>query len=96
MPAVHRDSDSRVCGATTVSAQNKNVFVNNLLWAIDGDPNSDQSGGLVAGTNNVFIGGIAVCNNNDTALPDSLCSTIGGSHCGPNAVGGSDNVFVGD
>lgn len=96
MPAVHRDTDLRVCGATTVSAQGKNVFVNNLLWSIDGDPNSDSGGALSAGTNNVFIGGTAVCNNNDTAAPDSLCPIPGGPHCAPNASGGSDNVFVGD
>ena len=96
MPAVHRDTDLRVCGATTVSAQNKSVFVNSLLWSIDQDPNSDSGGALSAGTNNVFIGGIAVCNNNDAAAPDSLCPIPGGLHCAPNASGGSDDVFVGD
>lgn len=96
MPAVHRDTDLRVCGATTVSSQSKNVFVNKLLWSIDGDPNSDGQGSLFAGTNNVFIGGVAVCNNNDTAAPDSLCPIPGGTHCAPNASEGSGNVFVGD
>ena len=60
MPAVHRNTDSRACGATTVSAQGKNVYVNSLLWSIDGDPNSHGSGSLSAATNKVFIGGIAV------------------------------------
>ena len=79
MPAVHRDTDSRVCGATTVSAQGKNVFVNNLLWSIDQDPNSEGGGALSAATNNVFIGGVAVCNSNDSSGPDSLCPSLGGS-----------------
>lgn len=96
MPAVHRDTDSRSCGASTVSVQGRNVYVNNLLWSIDGDPNSHGSGSLIAATNKVFIGGIAVCNNNDSAAPDALCPTVGGNHCAPSAVGGSSNVFVGD
>ena len=96
MPAVHRDTDSRACGASTISAQSRNVYVNGLLWSVNGDPNSHGGGALSAATNNVFIGGIAVCNNNDSAAPDALCVPIGGSHCAPNAVGGSGNVFVGD
>jgi len=96
MPAAHRDTDSRACGATTVSAQSRNVYVNGLLWSVNGDPNSEGGGSLSAGTNIVFIGGIAVCNNNDSAAPDSLCLTVGGSHCAPSANGGSGNVFVGD
>lgn len=96
MPAVHRNTDSRVCGAVTVTAQGRNVFVNGLLWSINGDPNSEGGGSLSAGTNNVFIGGVAVCNNNDSAAPDSLCPIVGGPHCAPNASGGSSNVFVGD
>lgn len=96
MPAVHRDTDSRACGANTVSAQSRNVYVNGLLWSINGDPNSHGSGALSAATNNVFIGGIAVCNNNDSAAPDALCAPLGGAHCAPKAVGGSSNVFVGD
>ena len=96
MPAAHRDTDSRTCGATTVSAQGRNVYVNGLLWSIDQDPNSEGGGALSAATNNVFIGGIAVCNNNDSAAPDSLCVPVGGAHCAPGASGGSSNVFVGD
>lgn len=96
MPAVHRDTDSRACGASTVSAQSKQVYVNGLLWSINGDPNSHGSGALFAATKNVFIGGIAVCNNNDSAAPDNLCAPVGGAHCAPSAVGGSSNVFVGD
>lgn len=96
MPAAHRNSDSRACGASTVSAQSRNVYVNGLLWSIDGDPNSHGQGALSAATNSVFIGGIAVCNNNDPAAADNLCPPLGGAHCAPSAVGGSSNVFVGD
>ena len=96
MPAVHRDTDSRACGATTKSAQGSNVYVNSLLWSINGDPNSHGGGALSAATNNVFIGGIAVCNDKDSAAADDLCPPLGGAHCAPDADGGSSNVFVGD
>ncbi len=96
MPAVHRDTDLRLCGATTASVQSRSVYVNSLLWSIDGDPNTHGDGALTAATNNVFIGGTAVCNDNDSAAPDALCAPVGGAHCAPGASGGSSNVFVGD
>lgn len=94
--AAHRDTDSRTCGATTVSNQNRNVFVNGLLWSIEGDPNSHGDGSLLEGTKEVYIGSIPVINVGDSAQPDGLCSVSGGEHCSPNASSGSPNVFVGD
>lgn len=94
--SVHRDTDSRSCGATTDSAQGRNVYVNNLLWSINGDPNSHGSGSLIADVNEVYIGGIMTVNVGDSANPDDLCAPVGGSHCAPAASSGSDNVFVGD
>jgi uncharacterized Zn-binding protein involved in type VI secretion len=95
MSAVHRDTDSRACGASTVSAQSRNVYVNNLLWSIDGDPNSHGAGNISAAVNNVFIGGIMAVNVGDPAAPDSLCPPLGGAHCAPSTTGGSSNVYVG-
>lgn len=92
----HRNTDSRACGASTVSAQSRNVFVNGLLFSINGDPNSHGGGNLIAATNNVFVGGVAVVNVGDSASPDALCLPLGGAHCAPSATGGSSNVFVGD
>lgn len=92
----HRDGDGRACGAITISAQSRNVYVNSRLWSIDGDPNSHGGGNLIAATKNVFIGGIAVVNIGDSALPDDLCVPLGGDHCAPSATEGSTNVFVGD
>jgi uncharacterized Zn-binding protein involved in type VI secretion len=94
--AAHRNTDVRTCGASTVSVQSKNVYVNGLLWSINGDPNSHGGGNLFAATKQVFIGGIAVVNVGDSAAPDSLCPIPGGPHCAPAAVGGSNDVFVGD
>jgi len=97
MPAVHRHTDPRSCGATTVVENQTTVFANGLLIAVNGDPNSHGSGGLISGSNQVFIGGIAVVNNTpDGASADSLCPGSGGAHCSPVTAGGSSNVFVGD
>ena len=92
----HRNGDSRACGAVTVTAQSKNVYVNGKLWSINGDPNDHGDGNLIAATKNVFIGSIAVVNIGDSASADGLCIPLGGSHCAPTATGGSTNVFVGD
>lgn len=95
MSGVHRNTDSRACGASTVSAQGRNVYVNNLLWSINGDPNSHGAGNIIAAVNNVFIGGIMAVNIGDSAVPDALCPPLGGAHCAPTTTGGSSNVFVG-
>ena len=95
--AVHRHDDMRSCGATTIVENQTTVFANGLLIAVNGDPNSHGSGDLVAGSNQVFIGGIAVVNNTpDIAGADSLCPSVGGAHCSPVTADGSHNVFVGD
>jgi len=97
MAAIHRDTDSRSCGATTVVAGQGNVYANNLLVSVDGDPNSHGGGALNAGSNKVFINNKAVVNHTpDGAAPDSLCAPLGGAHCGPVTGQGSPDVFVGD
>ena len=58
MPGVHRDRDQRACGAATI-ASNPNVFVNNKLAAVDGNPNSHGGGSLNASNPNVFVGNIS-------------------------------------
>jgi len=94
MAAVHRDTDSRSCGASTIAA-NPNVFTNNLLTAIDGNPNSHGGGGLVAANPNVFIGNKLTVIQGNGANPDSLCPIPGGPHCSPSATSGSGNVYIG-
>ena len=96
MPPVHRDTDSRSCGATTVTAQAKNVFANGLLISINEDPNSHGGGALVAGSKNVFIGGTLVVNHTpDGAGADALCP-VAPPHCAPVTAQGSPDVNVGD
>ena len=59
MPEVHRDGDSRKCGAVTKAAC-ANVFTNNRITSVDGNPNSHGGGSLNAANPNVFIGNILV------------------------------------
>jgi len=95
MAAIHRHSDARVCGATTVVSGNTTVFANDLLVSVDGDPNSHGAGALAAGSNHMYCHGILVVNNTpDGAAADSICPIP--PHCAPITAGGSPNVFVGD
>jgi len=97
MPSIHRNTDSRICGAATVVVGQSSVYANGLLVSVDGDPNTDGGGNLSAACKNVYINGKMVVNNSpDNAAPDSLCPIPGGPHCAPATAGGSSNVFVGD
>lgn len=97
MPAVHRDTDARVCGASTVAVGQSTVYANGLLVAVDGDPNTHGGGELIAACKNVFIAGKMVVNDSsDNAAADSLCIPVGPPHCNPATAGGSPDVFVGD
>lgn len=74
MPLVHRVGDLRECGATTLELGNgANVFVENQLWAVEGDPNSHTGGELrsVVGST-VFINNIKVIVKGDQAASDAL------------------------
>lgn len=94
---VHRNTDPRACGATTIVAGQSTVFCNNLLVSVNGDPNSHGGGELAAACRNVFVNNKLVVNNTpESAAADSLCIPLGGSHCAPVTAGGSPNVFVGD
>lgn len=48
MPGSYRDSDTRFCGARTVVSGQSSVFVNSLLWDVDGDPNTHGDGLLIS------------------------------------------------
>jgi|TARA_R100000152_G_C6780953_1_gene214502 hypothetical protein len=97
MPAIHRNTDARSCGATTTVIGQSSVFSNGLLVSVNGDTNSHGAGGLVAGCDNVFVEGKLVVNHTpDSAAADSLCPPLGGNHCAPSTSAGSPNVFVAD
>ena len=87
MPGICRDADDAAGGAliksqSTVFANGKNVIVNGDSVTGHGDPPHDAPT-MIAGSDSVFIGGIAVCNAGDLAT------------CG-HAASGSSTVSVGD
>lgn len=96
MTAIHRNSDSRACGAATVVSGQSTVYANDLLVSVNGDPNSHGAGALSAGCNEVYVNGILVVDLGDSAAADSLCPPLAGAHCAPSATSASSNVFVGD
>tara|TARA_B100001057_G_scaffold466086_1_gene522867 strand:- start:3673 stop:3987 length:315 start_codon:yes stop_codon:yes gene_type:complete len=91
---IHRQGDSRICGAATVNTQTT-VRANGRFISIDGDPNTHGGGALKATetVGKVRINGIAVILNGDPASPDGLCPIP--PHCGPNASSASPNVRAG-
>jgi len=93
MTEVHRDTDSRVCGASTVVAGNGTVYVNNLLASVDADPNSHGSGNVIASTKNVYVENKLIVENGDSSDADAICPIP--PHCNPATSSGSPNVFVG-
>ena len=56
MPQVHRNGDSRLCGATTNALAHMNVYVNSQPISVNGDTNSHGGGSLGARCKNVFVG----------------------------------------
>jgi uncharacterized Zn-binding protein involved in type VI secretion len=97
MAQIHRNTDSRICGASTVVVGQSTVFANSLLVAVNGDPNTHSGGNLIAACKNVFINQKMVVNHSpDNAEPDGLCPIPGGPHCAPATASGSPNVYVGD
>lgn len=74
MPGAHRVTDGRICGAVTSGSSQGTVFVNNKLWAVNGDPNSHGGGSLIAvyGPKNVYIENkLVIVAPGDMAGPDS-------------------------
>ena len=95
MKPIHRHSDSRICGASTIATNHK-VTANSLLIAVNGDGNSHGGGDLNASSKKVYCGGkLVVIHRADSAAPDSLCP-IPPIHCAPSTAQGSPNVYAGE
>tara|TARA_B100001094_G_scaffold259111_1_gene259177 strand:+ start:918 stop:1214 length:297 start_codon:yes stop_codon:yes gene_type:complete len=91
---IHRQGDSRICGASTIAQQNT-VRANYRFVSIQGDPNTHGAGALKA---TETVGKVRVANTpvilqNDPASPDRLCPIP--PHCGPDASSASPNVRAG-
>lgn len=93
MTQVHRNGDSRACGASTIVSGQGFVFVDGQLWSVEGDPDSHGGGNLSPGQiAAIYIDGKRVIGVGDAAAPDALCIPLGGAHCAPSASGGDANV----
>lgn len=89
MRPVHRVTDLRSCGATTVPLAPKTVFINGLMVSTTGDLNT-HGGGALTGTSTVLVGGLSVIGLGDPGASDPIPG-----HTVTNAVTGSPNVFIG-
>ena len=89
MPGICRIGIDTAGGVIIGVVQDGTVFANGALVSVDNDsvqghgPGPHAGPTMIAGSNNVFINGIAVCNAGDLAT------------CGHTATG-SNNVFIGD
>lgn len=90
MPVAHRVADLRACGALTQVTGQSSVFVNGLLWAVEGDKNSHGEGPLLAvnGTTVTIEGKRVITIGDPGRAPDNLLHTP----IEVTAVTGSDNV----
>lgn len=93
---VHRQDDTRACGATTIVTGQSTVYCNGKLVSVDGDPNTDGAGGLIAKCKEVYINGKKVVIVTNTAVPDMLCPLLDAEHCIPSATGGSPDAYIGE
>lgn len=98
MPKVHRDTDSRFCGASTIATGQSTVFVNGLLWAVEGDKDTHcNMGALIAsyGPPSVKIGDkYVICAVGDSAAPDKLMCVFVHPSGATRPRGGSSDTFV--
>jgi uncharacterized Zn-binding protein involved in type VI secretion len=91
---IHRQGDSRFCGAQTVVQGQGTVYANNRLVSVKGDPNTHTGGNLDASINSaqsshVYIEGKLAVFQGSTAGRDAL------GHPGPStgASSGSPDVI---
>lgn len=94
MAQIHRDTDLRICGATTIATNQSSVYLNGLLIAVEGDQCSHGGGALISTSGKgLFIEGKQVIVVGDSALPDNLCYIVGPPHCAPIPITGSSDGF---
>lgn len=94
MPIIHRDGDLRICGATTMVTHQASVYLNGRLVAVEGDECTHGNGALISTSNTEFyVEGKKVIVVGDYAFPDTLCYVVGGLHCAPIPITGSEDAF---
>ena len=95
MPAVHRDNDSRNCGATTNVTNQSSVYINGVLAAVvdDKDSHGGNKGTFIGGlSNNVYVENKLIIVVGDDAQTDKVGDRV---HRNTNAKDGSPDVFCG-
>lgn len=99
MPRAHRNGDARYCLGSTIVQNQSTVFVNDKLWAVEGDPDSHGGGPLKAifAPRNVYVEDKHVITSPaaDTASgPDRLGHLPGGGGGGDDPNQASPDVWV--
>lgn len=98
MPRVHRDTDVRFCSAKTIVRLQTKVFVNNLLWAVQGDIDDHcNAGPLIAiyGLLNVRINNIlCICAVGDAAGTDIFDCKVSHGPAITRPLGASPNTYI--
>jgi hypothetical protein len=94
--AIHRNNDSRTCGASTTAIGQSTVYINGELASVKDDTNTHGQGALTASNNDgsVWIAGKLVVLLDSGSQEDLLCQVIGPPHCNPRASSASPNVFA--
>lgn len=94
MPGVHRNGDTRFCGASTVVEGQSSVYVNGRLASVDGDPNTHLEGRNkpVYGARNILLEGkLIICAVGDSVYDIDLALHPEGP---ANPAGHSMDVIV--
>lgn len=98
MPGAHRDTDKRFCDAKTIVTGQSTVYVNGLLWAVEGDLDDHCNQGAlqaVYGSKSIYIEGKnIICAVGDIAAPDKEDCFIVHPTGATNPKGKSPNVSV--
>ena len=98
MPQAHRNGDSRFCGASTIVTGQSTVFVNGILFAVQGDKDTHcYMGALSAvyGATNIFCEGKnAICAVGDTAADDLQGCNVFHPTGATDPKGHSPNVYM--
>ena len=92
MPTVHREGDSRFCGATTIVEGQSTVYVNGKLVSVDNDPETHGEGRIIATVaSTVLVNGKVITVQGDTAGGDLAFHPLPPTD--PSTF--SDNVYAG-
>jgi len=98
MPKAHRNGDSRFCGASTIVSGQSTVYVNNRLWAVEGDKDTHcNMGALIAvyGPPTVKLENkFAICAVGDSAAPDLLSCIFPHPSAATRPRDGSPDTFI--